>query len=62
MWGSTPHPLSLIRSNMKLYYTTLGFLFTALNVYLIDTRFTIIGIGFGIAGGLFFIQALRTKL
>jgi hypothetical protein len=48
--------------SQKLYYTTLGFLLSGLNIYLIDTRFTVVGIGFGIDVGILFIQALRTKL
>jgi hypothetical protein len=48
--------------NEKLYYTTLGFLLTFANILLIETRFNIVGIGFGFTAAYFFIKAIRVKL
>jgi len=48
--------------NNKFYYTNLGFLFTFINILLVDTRFNIVGIGFGFTAAYFFIKAIRTKV
>ena len=45
----------------KLYYITLGYLLTAINFVLIDTRFNILGIGFGLAAVICFIKSLTIK-
>jgi hypothetical protein len=45
----------------KLYYATLGFLFSGCNYALIGTRFNIAGIGFGFVALCFFVKALRVK-
>jgi len=47
--------------NDKFYYTTVGFLLTFANILLIETRFNIVGIGFGFLSIIFFIKAIRTK-
>lgn len=43
----------------KLNYTLIGCFFSLLNIALIETRFTIVGIGFGLVAVAFFIKALR---
>jgi hypothetical protein len=63
MWGSTPHPLFIFRSlmNDKMIYTTAGFALSFVNILLIETRFTIVGMFFGFVACGFFIKAIRTK-
>ena len=39
----------------------MGYLLTIINFMLIDTRFTILGIGFGIAAAVCFIKSLYIK-
>lgn len=48
--------------SQKLYYTTLALAFTGLNIYLLDTRFSIVGMGFGVVAAIFMIKALGSKL
>jgi hypothetical protein len=46
----------------KLYYTTLGYGFSFLNIYALSMKVpSIICIGFGIISAIFFIRALRIK-
>jgi hypothetical protein len=45
----------------KLNYTMIGCIFSLANIYLIPTRFNIVGLGFGIVGAIFLIQAIRIK-
>lgn len=45
----------------KLYLTTIGYGFAGANFLLIDTRFWMVGVGFGVLGLVFFIKALRIK-
>jgi hypothetical protein len=44
-----------------MFLTTCGYLLTLANIMLIDTRFAIAGIGFGVVAAGFFIAALRIK-
>lgn len=46
--------------NEKMYYTTIGYSFTFLNLLLIETH-AIIGLVFGLVAAGFFIKAIRTK-
>jgi len=45
----------------KLCYIMLGYFFTAINFALIETRFTLVGMGFGILAAIFFIKSLFIK-
>jgi hypothetical protein len=45
----------------KMYYSTCGFILTGANYLLIDTRFNLVGIGFGFVALYFFVKALRIK-
>lgn len=47
--------------NQKMTLTTIGFFLTFLNLMLVDTKYNIIGLCFGIIAALFFIKAIRTK-
>lgn len=51
--------MSKIRKKAEL--TLLGCLFSLFNILLIDTRFNIVGLFFGIVSFILLIQALRTK-
>jgi hypothetical protein len=45
----------------KLFYTLVGSSFGLLNIYLINTRFNIVGLGFGILGAGLLIKALLIR-
>lgn len=45
----------------KMYYTLCGCLLGLANIYLIETRFNIVGLGLGIVGAGMLIKALRIK-
>lgn len=45
----------------KLEYTAIGCTFSLFNIGLINTRFNIVGIGFGFIAVIFFIKALLIK-
>lgn len=55
------HKELMNKLEQKLYYTTCGCLLSFANILLIDTRFNIVGIGFGITAAIFFIKALLIK-
>ena len=61
--GSSPTIPAFFKDYMKqkLYYITMGYLLTIINFMLIDTRFTILGIGFGIAAAVCFVKSLYIK-
>jgi hypothetical protein len=50
-----------LKFKKKLELTFLGCLFTILNISLIETRFNIVGLGFGIVSLIFFFKAYRIK-
>ena len=45
----------------KLYYTMSGCLLSLINIVLIETRFNIAGIAFGVLGAIFLVKALLVK-
>jgi hypothetical protein len=45
----------------KINYTLIGCSLSLINVALIDTRFTIVGIGFGLLASVFLIKALLIR-
>lgn len=45
----------------KLDLTLVGVSFSILNILLIETRFNLVGIGFGIFGFILLIKALRIR-
>ena len=45
----------------KMTYTTIGFIFSFINLSLIQTKFNLIGVIFGLVACLFFIKALNCK-
>ena len=45
----------------KLYYITCGYIFLIGNILLLGTRFNLVGLGFGIVAGTFFIKSLLVK-
>jgi len=47
--------------SQKFYYITLGYCLSMINVLLIETRFNIVGLFFGIGAVIAFIKALRIK-
>ena len=47
--------------SQKFYYITIGYCLSMINILLIETRFNIVGIFFGIGAVVAFIKALRIK-
>jgi hypothetical protein len=47
--------------SQKMYYTTIGYCLTFANILLIETRFNIVGIFFGVVAAIAFIKALSIK-
>jgi hypothetical protein len=47
--------------SQKMYYTTIGYCLTFINILLTGTRFNIVGLFFGIGAVVAFIKALRIK-
>jgi hypothetical protein len=47
--------------SQKMYYTTIGYCLTFANILLIETRFNIVGLFFGIGAVIAFIKALSIK-
>ena len=45
----------------KMFYTICGCLLSLVNIALIETRFTIVGMGFGIVGAILIIKAILIK-
>lgn len=45
----------------KLELTFLGCIFSILNILLIETRFNIVGLGFGLVSLVLFIKALKIR-
>lgn len=47
--------------SQKMYYTTIGYLLTFVNILLIETKFNIVGLFFGVSAIFYFLKALSIR-